>query len=397
MSFTQANDTLTSILNKGSNEQPDYILGGNTPFYIVDSSQLEEEKGIASNVAFIPPIEEVKGVTYVPYLSNDDFEGTYSLLNELYFGAYQYGEDEKQYATIPNLYRIKTQISKIKEVGTFNPFNHINGKDIGGSFKWQNEGKLWLYPYHYGTIYDGISPKLNYMLQDLSQKENTIKIRYALNAQGVYSLFIDGMYGDTNGLMYGQASSGVALPVSNSIYGDYIANNKNAIDMALLNSLVGGIGSVATGLLTGGLGGGLMGLVGGGLNTIGTFNAEMAKQQDLLNQGLSLSQVPTEGLVGLINESRMRNYFFGYRECDLEIIAKQFQLYGYAQNKLMQPSFKGRKYWNYLQTQDCHLKVPNCPKEHLQQLKQIFDSGVTVWHKASGDMFENTEKDNVEI
>ena len=78
-------------------------------------------------------------------------------------------------------------------------------------------------------------------------------------------------------------------------------------------------------------------------------------------------------------------------------IALFFHQYGYAQNKLMQPSFKGRKYWNYLQTADCYLKVNNCPKEHLQQLKQIFDSGVTVWHWSNGEMFENTEKDNVEI
>ena len=230
MSFTKANDTLNTILNKGSLEQPDYILGGNTPFYIVDSSRLDES-GTASNVAFIPPIEEVKGVTYVPYLSIDDFEGTYSELNNLYFGAYQYGEDGDQYAIIPNLYRITAQLNKIKEVGKIYPFNNIEGTDIGGRFKWQNEGKLWLYPYHYGCIYDGISPRLNYNLQDLPSVENSIKIRYALNAQGIYSLFIDGMYGDTNGLMYGQASSGVALPISNSIYGDYLANNKNAIDI----------------------------------------------------------------------------------------------------------------------------------------------------------------------
>ena len=396
MSFTQKNDTLNTVLNKGTVDRPDYILGGNTPFYIVDSSRLDD-KCSASNIGFIPPIEEVKGVSYVPYLSIDDFEGTYSLLNELYFGAYQYGGDKEQYAIIPNLYRILCQINKIKEVGKFNPFNNITGKDIGGRFKWQNEGKLWLYPFHYGTIYDGISSKMNYTLQDLPTKENTIKIRYALNTQGIYSLFIDGLYGDTNGLMFGQVSSGVTLPVSSSIYGDYIANNKNAIDMALLNSLVGGVASVATGALTGGLAGGLLGLVGGGLNTIASFNNEKAKQQDLLNQGLSLSQVPTEGLIGLINESRMRNYFFGYRECDLELIAKQFHLYGYAQNKLMKPTFRGRKYWNYLQTKDCHLTVPNCPKEHLQTLKQIFDNGVTAHHWSAGEMFANYDKDNVEV
>ena len=396
MSFTQKNDSLNTALNKGTNDRPEYILGGNTPFYIVDSSRVDND-GSASNIGFIPPIEEVKGISYVPYLSIDDFEGTYSQLNDIYFGAYQYGDDGDQYAIIPNLYRILCQINKIKEVGTFNPFNNITGKDIGGSFKWENEGKLWLYPFHYGTIYDGISSKMNYSLQDLPVKENTIKIRYALNTQGVYTLFINGLYGDTNGLMFGQVSSGVTLPVSNSIYGDYIANNKNTIDNALLNSILGGVVSAATGLATGGLAGGAIGLVSGGLSVTNTIVGEMAKQQDLLNQGLSLSQIPNEGMIGLINESLMRNYFFGYRECDLELIAKQFHLYGYAQNKLMQPSFKGRKYWNYLQTADCHLKVPNCPKEHLQQLKQIFDSGVTVWHKANGEMFENTDKDNVEI
>ena len=52
---------------------------------------------------------------------------------------------------------------------------------------------------------------------------------------------------------------------------------------------------------------------------------------------------------------------------------------------------------NYLKTQDVRLKVPNAPKSHLNQLKTIFDNGVTVWHVENGNMFENTEKDNVEV
>ena len=55
--------------------------GGNTPFYIVDSSRVDND-GSASNIGFIPPIEEVKGISYVPYLSIDDFEGTYSEYEE---------------------------------------------------------------------------------------------------------------------------------------------------------------------------------------------------------------------------------------------------------------------------------------------------------------------------
>ena len=84
-------------------------------------------------------------------------------------------------------------------------------------------------------------------------------------------------------------------------------------------------------------------------------------------------------------------------EQDMERIGLYFHQYGYAQNKIMSPTFTGRKYWNYLKTQDVRLKVANCPKSHLNQLKDIFNQGVTVWHVENGNMFENTEKDNVEL
>ena len=63
----------------------------------------------------------------------------------------------------------------------------------------------------------------------------------------------------------------------------------------------------------------------------------------------------------------------------------------------MKPTYKGRKYWNYVQTRDCNLKVFDCPKEHLQQIKAIFDNGVTVWHANQGNIFDNLYKDNIEI
>ena len=64
---------------------------------------------------------------------------------------------------------------------------------------------------------------------------------------------------------------------------------------------------------------------------------------------------------------------------------------------MMTPNISNRKYWNYIKTADVHLKVDRCPKEHLQILKAIFDNGATVWNMANGNMYENLNKDNVEI
>ena len=81
----------------------------------------------------------------------------------------------------------------------------------------------------------------------------------------------------------------------------------------------------------------------------------------------------------------------------MERLGHYFHLYGYAQNKMMTPSISNRKYWNYVKTDDVHLKVSNCPKEHLQTLKAMFDNGVTIWNMANGNLFENLDKDNTEI
>ena len=251
---------------------------------------------------------------------------------------------------------------------------------------------MWLPPYHYGCISDGLSNPINYSLSmiDTTKSSQTVRLRTALNAQGMYQLYIDGYRGDDTGMVYNVVTSGNVLPTSNSAYLNYIANNQNQINAQYMTQMLSAGANALTTLNP-------MSLVGGVVGMANTAITETAKQADLKGSGFTLNNVGNDTLYKMQQGDVLHIEVFSLKEKELEMIAKQFHLYGYAQNQLMQPTFKGRKYWNYLQTQDCHLKVPNCPKEHLQQLKQIFDSGCTVWHKANGDMFENTEKDNVEI
>lgn len=72
---------------------------------------------------------------------------------------------------------------------------------------------------------------------------------------------------------------------------------------------------------------------------------------------------------------------------DLIAIDEFFTAYGYAVNRAIYPAFNTRANHNYLKTSDC-LIMPNSnaefiPAEDKEELENIFNSGVTVWHNPS--------------
>ena len=251
-------------------------------------------------------------------------------------------------------------------------------------FNWMNESKCFQYPFRYLEINDGLNGQMFLEPQLLSPKNNEFRIRHSLNPNGTYDLYVKGYKGDDNGISEKLTCGGLSVPVAKDTYLNYLYENKNQRELFQLNQLTNTITSLASGNI-----GGMMSVVNAELNRTAT-ESDMKNIPPTISYGGNYIE-------GLTRQEYLQLIPHRVNDDDMNKIALFFHQYGYAQNQLMQPSFKGRKYWNYLQTADCHLKVPNCPKEHLQQLKQIFDNGVTVWHKANGEMFENTEKDNVEL
>lgn len=385
-----ANDFLSTVV---MNDADIKILSGNISYYLVASDDLSgTSEGSPNQHLYIPPVQEVMGCYFIPYLSKTDFSIIETTLKDKYLTynnnstlTYATEEDLRK---IQRIYKLNTTV---KHVATFEP-NFVSGKTVGGNFNWRNEGKLWLPPYHYGCISDGLSNPINYSLSmiDTTKSSQTIRLRTALNAQGMYQLYIDGYRGDDTGMVYNVVTSGNVLPTSNSAYLNYIANNQNQINAQYMTQMLSAGANALTTLNP-------MALVSGVVGMANTAITETAKQADLKGSGFTLNNVGNDTLYKMQQGDVLHIEVFSLKEKELEMIAKQFHLYGYAQNQLMKPTFKGRKYWNYLQTSDCHLKVPNCPKEHLQQLKQIFDNGVTVHHWSSGEMFANYDNDNYEI
>ena len=58
---------------------------------------------------------------------------------------------------------------------------------------------------------------------------------------------------------------------------------------------------------------------------------------------------------------------------------KFFDMYGYLSNTVKVPNLNNRPNWNYIKTIGLNV-IADIPQEDLEQIKIIFDNGVTLWH-----------------
>lgn len=59
-----------------------------------------------------------------------------------------------------------------------------------------------------------------------------------------------------------------------------------------------------------------------------------------------------------------------------------FTMYGYKVNSVKVPNVTGRTNWNYVKTVDSII-IGDVPQEDLQEIKNMFDDGVTFWHNSN--------------
>ena len=62
-----------------------------------------------------------------------------------------------------------------------------------------------------------------------------------------------------------------------------------------------------------------------------------------------------------------------------KIIDAFFSAYGYEVNEVKVPNITGRTNWNYVKTVGCYIKA-DIPQDDLEEIKSMFDKGITLWH-----------------
>src|SRR6185312_4967692 len=170
----------------------------------------------------------------------------------------------------------------------------------------------------------------------------------------------------------------------------FLQGNRNSIEtqkssimwngtMGAINSAIGG---VASGAMSNpiGVASSATQLATGAGNTVLQLQAIQSKQKDIDN-------IPPQ----MVKMGSNTAYDFGNDYNGLHIIKKQikseyrkmltdfFNMFGYKTNEVKVPNFHTRKYWNFIQTSSCNI-LGNFNNEDLQELKNIFDNGITLWH-----------------
>ena len=62
-----------------------------------------------------------------------------------------------------------------------------------------------------------------------------------------------------------------------------------------------------------------------------------------------------------------------------KIIDDYFSMFGYKVNTVKVPNTTGRTNWNYVKTIDANI-IGDIPQNDLQEIKDMFNKGVTLWH-----------------
>lgn len=82
------------------------------------------------------------------------------------------------------------------------------------------------------------------------------------------------------------------------------------------------------------------------------------------------------------SKNNFRFYRMSIKKEYAEKIDNFLSMFGYKIATTKVPNITGRQNWNFVQTRGCNVTA-NIPQEDLQEIKNIFNNGVTLWHNPS--------------
>ena len=249
--------------------------------------------------------------------------------------------------------------------------------------------KLYTYPYNFFCLTNNIGTTGEFHYEDFANPDRCVFSIYGTLSIGCSIKAIPINYKNI-GLVSGQSVPASNLPqiegVSCAKYpvcswdGDVFTNwlTQNAVNIGLQatgSALQLGLGFA--GLASGGGALAGVGMVGSGI--LGISNAVA----QVYEHNFMPPQMNGSVNAGDINYTMGYNGFSVYRKhikreyC--EIIDNFWSMYGYKINTTKVPNITGRRNWNYVKTIDVNIEG-YIPQEDLNEIKGMFNNGVTIWH-----------------
>ena len=244
--------------------------------------------------------------------------------------------------------------------------------------KWENlddvnESKLMMYPYTVTTLDDFKGNRQDYAMENVNGQRLDIIFKGSMGLSNKTSWAIKG-YNRHPQASYNEDrvsnehaiinENPTDVPVLNEMLAAFLQGNRNSMESQRQQAFLSGGAQIAGGAIsafaTGGIGAVYGGLtaVSGMTQIVDTIQQQQAQKQDIDNQPPDMSKMGSNTA-----------YQYGH----------DYNMFGYKTNEVKKPNMRTRKNWNYIET-DGIIIHGNINNEDLNELKQVFDNGITLWH-----------------
>lgn len=279
--------------------------------------------------------------------------------------------------------------------------------------------KLRTYPYLYVGFNPSNGSQKIYRYEDFENGTPSFKLISEVNPNpSVY--FIPQNYRGSSGDSMSDIASLNGYPTisfKNDVYNTWLAQNSEIMSIQMqqeqfnyeVNAVKGGIntvGSLIGNAVSGDVGGALTGAVNSGVDLASNDVNHEFYIQNMLAQVERQKLLPDNANLSSSNATLLgyeladKNIFTRYtiKSQFAERIDKFFDMYGYLTNKVKLPNLNNRPNWNYVKTIGANI-IADIPQTDLQTLKNLFDSGITLWHNTSTflDYSQNNRKKEIKI
>ena len=243
--------------------------------------------------------------------------------------------------------------------------------------------KCFVYPLSFMNVTNNVGMEVSFNYEDFTNYTPKFEIVGALGEGCTTKLIPKNYKGQSETGEYGLTGAKYPICGWNS---DYYTNwmTQNAVNQttSATTSGLSAVGGIVTGALAGGMVGLAIGVVSGGVSLLNTA-------QQLFTQDENAKIHPDQAK-GNTNTSDIipgwGKYFTVSCMSARAEIAEQadnfFSMFGYKVNAVKIPNVTGRTNWNYVKTVGCYIDA-DIPQEDLQEIKSMFDKGVTFWHNPS--------------
>lgn len=273
--------------------------------------------------------------------------------------------------------------------------------------------KLFSWPYCYCNVSNNAGTVIPYRYEDFASLYITFRCEGTFTPSGsfkAYPLDYKNILTGSGGVAYDYGVTGAKIPLGNwtsDAYTNWLTQNALNMKIEWAETILSGAGDVIGGYSEGsqtarsmmqnsaagfsasqissvsasaGAAGALAGAAGMAANVIGTAIKQYQRKTaanfvpDSAGGNLNTGDLTWARLLARFTYAPM-----SIKARAARIIDEFFDQFGYSTNRVKIPNVTGRRNWNFVKTNRCYIEA-DIPQTDLQEIKNMFDNGVTFWH-----------------